>query len=87
MANSGGDNGLLDLIRCLEATLSPEKDKRLEGERLLKQGERSPHFGLRLLQIIEGNGNQVQQTIRLAAAVALKNYCRRFWPVRYTYIS
>lgn len=49
------------------------------GERTLKQMEVNKDFGQLLLHIIGAAGSDLH--IRLAAAVALKNYVRKYWPV------
>ena len=50
------------------------------GERFLKQIERTPGFGLGLVQLIDSNNENIQG-VRLSAAVTLKNYVKKYWPV------
>ncbi|OQV15127.1 Exportin-2 [Hypsibius exemplaris] len=77
--SASGDSDISALVDSLLCTLKPEKDSRLEGERYLRQIERSPTFALRLIQIIDTAGQNLQ-SVRLVAAVTLKNYVKKYWP-------
>ncbi|XP_055337167.1 exportin-2-like [Paramacrobiotus metropolitanus] len=66
------------LRQCLEFTLVPDKTRRQEGEKSLKQFEQNADFGQLLVSIIDDGSCELP--IRMAATVTLKNYVRKYWP-------
>ncbi len=72
-------DSLTALAGYLTQTLSEKYDVRKPAEDYLISVEGSPNFTMLLLQLIEAE--QVEITIRLAAAINFKNVIKRNWRI------
>ncbi len=72
-------DSLSALAGYLTQTLSVKYEVRKPAEDYLISVEGSPNFTMLLLQLIEAE--QVEMTIRLAAAIDFKNVVKRNWRV------
>lgn len=73
------DDNLLTLSEYLRQTLSPDIDVRRPAEKFLESVEGNKNYALLLLHLV-GKEN-INITIRIAGAVAFKNYIKRNWNV------
>ncbi|CAG9813279.1 unnamed protein product [Phaedon cochleariae] len=73
------DENLQTLARYLQQTLSPDVNIRRPAEKFLEGVEVNQNYPLILLNLIHKPG--VDMTIRIAGAVAFKNYIKRNWQV------
>ncbi|KAG8250095.1 exportin-2 [Homalodisca vitripennis] len=73
------DENLITLSRYLQQTLSPDNNVRRPAEKFLESVEGNKNYPLLLLHLV-GKG-EVDITIRIAGAVAFKNYVKRNWKV------
>ncbi len=76
---STSQDNLQTLAGYLTHTLSDKYDVRKPAEDYLISVEGSPNFTMLLLQLAEAE--QVDMTVRLAAAINLKNVVKRNWRV------
>ncbi|KAJ1967507.1 importin-alpha export receptor, partial [Dimargaris xerosporica] len=66
----------LDTIaQCLQQTLNPANRK--QAEQQLQSFERTPHFTLSLLTLVDTSS--VDQHVRFAASVLFKNLVKKYW--------
>ncbi|XP_076289313.1 chromosome segregation 1 [Lasioglossum baleicum] len=73
------DDNLLTLSEYLKHTLSPEVHVRRPAEKFLESVEVNKNYPLLLLHLVEKS--EIDITIRIAGAVAFKNYVKRNWKV------
>ncbi|KAL2737733.1 exportin-2 [Vespula squamosa] len=73
------DDNLLTLSEYLKHTLSPDTNVRRPAEKFLESIEINQNYPLLLLHLIDKT--EVDITIRIAGAVAFKNYIKRNWKV------
>lgn len=71
------DHNLQTLGKYLQETLSPDVNVRRPAEQFLKGVEVNQNYPLLLLNLV--HKPQVDMTIRVAGAVAFKNYIKRNW--------
>ncbi|XP_076244499.1 chromosome segregation 1 [Calliopsis andreniformis] len=74
------DDNLLTLSEYLKRTLSPDIDVRRPAEKFLKSVEVNQNYPLLLLHLVDKS--EINITIRIAGAVAFKNYVKRNWKVK-----
>lgn len=67
------------LANYLQQTMNPDSAIRRPAERFLEGIEVNQNYGLLLLNLIDKP--EVDATIRVAAAIAFKNFIKRNWPV------
>lgn len=73
------DDNLLTLSEYLKHTLSPDVNVRRPAEKFLKSVEVNQNYPLLLLHLVDKS--EINITIRIAGAVAFKNYVKRNWKV------
>ncbi|XP_028160985.1 exportin-2 [Ostrinia furnacalis] len=73
------DENLATLANYLQQTLSPDPNVRRPAEKFLEGVEVNQNYAILLLHLIDKDG--VDITIRVAAAIAFKNYIKRNWAV------
>ncbi|KAJ8926069.1 hypothetical protein NQ315_009924 [Exocentrus adspersus] len=73
------DENLRTLGGYLQQTLSPDVNVRRPAEKFLEGVEVNQNYPLLLLNLV--HKPEVDMTIRVAGAVAFKNYIKRNWPV------
>lgn len=73
------DENLQTLGRYLQETLNPDVNVRRPAEKFLEGVEVNQNYPLLLLNLV--HKPEVNMTIRVAGAVAFKNYIKRNWPV------
>ncbi|KAJ8973542.1 hypothetical protein NQ317_019293 [Molorchus minor] len=73
------DENLQTLGRYLQETLNPDVNIRRPAEKFLEGVEVNQNYPLLLLNFV--HKSEVDMTIRVAGAVAFKNYIKRNWPV------
>ncbi|XP_018563409.1 exportin-2 [Anoplophora glabripennis] len=73
------DDNLQTLGRYLQETLNPDVNVRRPAEKFLEGVEVNQNYPLLLLNLV--HKPEVDMTIRVAGAVAFKNYIKRNWPV------
>ncbi|KAJ8946441.1 hypothetical protein NQ318_014429, partial [Aromia moschata] len=73
------DENLQTLGRYLQETLNPDVNIRRPAEKFLEGVEVNQNYPLLLLNLV--HKPEVDMTIRVAGAVAFKNYIKRNWPV------
>ncbi|XP_026320326.1 exportin-2 isoform X2 [Hyposmocoma kahamanoa] len=73
------DDNLARLASYLQQTLNPDPNIRRPAEKFLEGVEVNQNYPILLLHLIDKDG--VDITIRIAAAIAFKNYIKRNWPV------
>ncbi|CAL2030080.1 unnamed protein product [Caenorhabditis brenneri] len=64
---------------ALQETLEPTEAIRKRGEESLRTLQSSPGFIIQILQLVVNEQQQIAPQIRMAAAVALKNFVKRNW--------
>uniref|UniRef100_A0A8R1DEL8 Importin N-terminal domain-containing protein n=1 Tax=Caenorhabditis japonica TaxID=281687 RepID=A0A8R1DEL8_CAEJA len=64
---------------ALQETLEPDANVRRHGEDSLRTLQTSPGFIIQILQLAISEQQQIAPQIRMAAAVALKNFVKRNW--------
>ncbi|XP_050543879.1 exportin-2 [Daktulosphaira vitifoliae] len=69
------------LIKCLQATLSPDQNERKQAENFLLSIERNKNYPLLLLQIISATHDVNINLVKKIGAVTFKNYIKRNWLV------
>jgi hypothetical protein len=70
-------NETMDIVNCLNATLSPDNTTRKAAENLLGSAETQPGFPSSLLQVL--STPTLGSNIHLAASLALKRCCMHYW--------
>ncbi|XP_076182593.1 chromosome segregation 1 [Ptiloglossa arizonensis] len=73
------DDNLLTLSEYLKHTLSPDINVRRPAEKFLESVEVNQNYPLLLLHLVDKS--EINITIRIAGAVAFKNYVKRNWKV------
>ncbi|PBC28487.1 exportin-2 [Apis cerana] len=73
------DDNLLTLSEYLKHTLSPDINVRRPAEKFLESVEVNQNYPLLLLHLVDKS--EINITIRIAGAVAFKNYIKRNWKV------
>ncbi|XP_011881255.1 PREDICTED: exportin-2 [Vollenhovia emeryi] len=73
------DDNLVTLSEYLKHTLNPDVDVRCTAEKFLKSVEINQNYPLLLLHLVDKS--EINITIRIAGAVAFKNYVKRNWKV------
>ncbi|KAL0811832.1 hypothetical protein ABMA28_009260 [Loxostege sticticalis] len=73
------DENLATLANYLQQTLNPDPNVRRPAEKFLEGVEVNQNYAILLLHLIDKDG--VDMTIRVAAAIAFKNYIKRNWTV------
>lgn len=73
------DDNLLTLSEYLKHTLSPDINVRRPAEKFLESVEVNQNYSLLLLHLVDKS--EINITIRIAGAVAFKNYIKRNWKV------
>ncbi|XP_029678956.1 exportin-2 [Formica exsecta] len=73
------DDNLLTLSEYLKHTLSPDVNVRRPAEKFLESVEINQNYPLLLLHLVDKS--EINITIRIAGAVAFKNYVKRNWKV------
>ncbi|CAG9793023.1 unnamed protein product [Diatraea saccharalis] len=73
------DENLVTLANYLQQTLNPDPNIRRPAEKFLEGVEVNQNYAILLLHLIDKDG--VDMTIRVAAAIAFKNYIKRNWAV------
>lgn len=73
------DNNISNLSEYLQHTLNPDINVRRSAEKFLESVEINKNFPLLLLHLIDKT--KIDLTIRIAGAVAFKNYVKRNWGV------
>ncbi|KAI5639206.1 cse1 domain-containing protein [Phthorimaea operculella] len=73
------DENLATLANYLQQTLNPDPNVRRPAEKFLESVEINQNYAILLLHLIDKD--TVDMTIRVAAAIAFKNYIKRNWPV------
>ncbi|XP_063905831.1 exportin-2 [Zophobas morio] len=73
------DENLRILSQYLQQTLNPDTNIRRPAEKFLEGVEVNQNYPLLLLNLI--HRNEVEMTIRIAGAIAFKNYIKRNWKV------
>ncbi|CAK9813415.1 Cse1 [Anthophora plagiata] len=73
------DDNLLTLREYLKHTLSPDVNVRRPAEKFLESVEVNQNYPLLLLHLVDKS--EINITIRIAGAVAFKNYVKRNWKV------
>ncbi|CAH2986728.1 unnamed protein product [Chilo suppressalis] len=73
------DDNLVTLANYLQQTLNPDPNVRRPAEKFLEGVEVNQNYPVLLLHLIDKDG--VDMTIRVAAAIAFKNYIKRNWAV------
>ncbi|XP_076749811.1 chromosome segregation 1 [Xylocopa sonorina] len=73
------DDNLLTLSEYLKHTLSPDVNVRRPAEKFLESVEVNQNYPLLLLHLVDKS--EINITIRIAGAVAFKNYVKRNWKV------
>ncbi|OAD56402.1 Exportin-2 [Eufriesea mexicana] len=73
------DDNLLTLSEYLKHTLSPDINVRWPAEKFLASVEINQNYPLLLLHLVDKS--EINITIRIAGAVAFKNYVKRNWKV------
>ncbi|KAG5308621.1 XPO2 protein, partial [Pseudoatta argentina] len=73
------DDNLVTLSEYLKHTLSPDVNVRRPAEKFLESVEINQNFPLLLLHLVDKS--EINITIRVAGAVAFKNYVKRNWKV------
>lgn len=71
------DQTLQQLARYLQQTLSPDQNIRRPAEKLLESTEVRRNYAVLLLHLIDKQ--EIDMTIRIAGAIAFKNYIKRNW--------
>ena len=67
----------MDVVSCLNATLSPDNTTRKAAENLLGSAESQPGFPSSLLQVLATP--TLGSNVHLAASLALKRCCMHYW--------
>ncbi|XP_059055862.1 exportin-2 [Achroia grisella] len=75
------EDNLATLANYLQQTLNPDPNVRRPAEKFLEGVEVNQNYAVLLLHLIEKEA--ADMTIRVAAAIAFKNYIKRNWPVEY----
>lgn len=70
-------NGTQLLAQCLMQTLAPEQEPRRRAEAYLTDASKRPGYGLLLLSLLTQPA--VEEQVKQAAAVNLKNYVKYRW--------
>lgn len=73
------DENLATLANYLHQTLNPDPNVRRPAEKFLESVEVNQNYAILLLHLVDKE--TVDSTIRVAAAIAFKNYIKRNWPV------
>ncbi|XP_075985331.1 chromosome segregation 1 [Anticarsia gemmatalis] len=73
------EENLATLANYLQQTLNPDPNIRRPAEKFLESVEINQNYAILLLHLIDKDA--VDLTIRVAAAIAFKNYIKRNWPV------
>ncbi|KAI8432628.1 hypothetical protein MSG28_013614 [Choristoneura fumiferana] len=73
------DENLATLANYLHQTLNPDPNVRRPAEKFLESVEVNQNYAILLLHLIDKD--TVDSNIRVAAAIAFKNYIKRNWPV------
>ncbi|XP_049879838.1 exportin-2 [Pectinophora gossypiella] len=73
------DENLATLANYLQQTLNPDPNIRRPAEKFLESVEINQNYAILLLHLIDKDA--VDMNIRVAAAIAFKNYIKRNWPV------
>uniref|UniRef100_A0A8D8S4P8 Exportin-2 n=1 Tax=Cacopsylla melanoneura TaxID=428564 RepID=A0A8D8S4P8_9HEMI len=73
------DTNLVTLAEYLQKTLSPDVSLRKPAEKFLESVETNQNYPLLILTLVQRA--DVDITIRIAGAVAFKNYVKRNWPL------
>ncbi|XP_054273914.1 exportin-2 [Macrosteles quadrilineatus] len=73
------DENLITLSQYLQQTLNPNNDIRRPAEKFLETVEGNKNYPLLLLHLV--GKAEMDMTIRIAGAVAFKNYVKRNWKV------
>nr|CAD7445904.1 unnamed protein product [Timema bartmani] len=73
------NDNIKTLSEYLRQTLSPELNIRRPAEQFLESVELSKNYALLLLHLVDKP--EVELTIKIAGAVAFKNFIKRNWPV------
>uniref|UniRef100_A0AAU7BNY5 Exportin-2 n=1 Tax=Propylea japonica TaxID=158624 RepID=A0AAU7BNY5_9CUCU len=71
------EDNLLTLRQYLQQTLSPDVNVRRPAEKFLEGVEINQNYPVLLLDLI--HKNEIEMTIRIAGAIAFKNYIKRNW--------
>lgn len=64
---------------ALQQTLEPDAAIRKRGEEALRSLQSNPGYIIQILQLVVNEQQQIAPQIRIAAAVALKNFVKRNW--------
>uniref|UniRef100_A0A1I7U5Y5 Exportin-2 n=1 Tax=Caenorhabditis tropicalis TaxID=1561998 RepID=A0A1I7U5Y5_9PELO len=64
---------------ALQETLEPNSAIRKRGEEKLRTLQSTPGFIIQILQLVVNEHQQIAPQIRMAAAIALKNFVKRNW--------
>ncbi|KAF9416074.1 hypothetical protein HW555_006486 [Spodoptera exigua] len=73
------DENLATLANYLQQTLSPDTNVRRPAEKFLESVEVNQNYAILVLHLIDKES--VDLTIRVAAAIAFKNFIKRNWPI------
>ncbi|XP_026750496.2 exportin-2 [Galleria mellonella] len=73
------EDNLATLANYLQQTLNPDPNVRRPAEKFLEGVEVNQNYAVLLLHLVEKEA--ADMTIRVAAAIAFKNYIKRNWPV------
>lgn len=73
------EENLATLANYLQQTLNPDPNIRRPAEKFLESVEVNQNYAILILHLIDKE--TVDLTIRVAAAIAFKNYIKRNWPV------
>ncbi|XP_044745803.1 exportin-2 [Coccinella septempunctata] len=71
------EENLLTLRQYLQQTLSPDVNVRRPAEKFLEGVEINQNYAVLLLDLV--HKNEIEMTIRIAGAIAFKNYVKRNW--------
>ncbi|KAL4708636.1 hypothetical protein ACJJTC_008162 [Scirpophaga incertulas] len=72
-------DNLATLANYLQQTLNPDPNLRRPAEKFLESIEVNQNYAILLLHLIDKE--DVELAVRIAAAIAFKNYIKRNWPV------
>ncbi|XP_050552238.1 LOW QUALITY PROTEIN: exportin-2 [Spodoptera frugiperda] len=73
------DENLATLANYLQQTLNPDTNVRRPAEKFLESVEVNQNYAILVLHLIDKE--TVDLTIRVAAAIAFKNFIKRNWPI------
>ena len=68
---------LVDIAKAIAATQGYNRNLAKQCEKSLKTGEKSPQFGVKLLQILDQNS--VPDNVKLGTAIYFKRFVERYW--------